>query len=382
MDYIYIQNQEKLTQIIPTLSKADYLYIDLEFDKNHFRYGFNLCLMQLSDGENCYLIDPIDGVDVTSLFPILENPAIQKVSFAFGEDLRLLHHLGCFAKNILDLATVRILLNEEHVSLNKLISEITGEELPKSQQKSNWCLRPLSDQQLVYAALDVLYLPELKNTLIKRVIQEEKMAWVEQEIEALNQQNWGDENAYIAIPEKEKRDYTKREWMRYIALINFREEIAAKRNRPSYKIIDKSILTAIAKNPEKLAEWTSLKRIHPSLRKSEIKERLSKVIDGVNDKIEAEKIDKEAPARTTISHDEKIRLREKRNLVEKIKNDFYLPVKNSLSEKYGSNFANFVLSNRKIENIIKNEIELLPYQQELIENIAKELKLNIPKTSL
>lgn len=382
MDYIYIQDQEKLTQIIPVLSRADYLYIDLEFDKNHFRYGFNLCLMQLSDGKNCYLIDPIDGVNIETLFPVLENPAIQKVSFAFGEDLRLLHHLGCFAKNILDLATVRLLLNEEHVSLNKLISEITGEELPKSQQKSNWCLRPLSDQQLTYAALDVLHLPELKDTLLTEVAKQGKTTWVEQEIEALNQQNWGEESTYIAIPEKEKRDFTKREWLRYIALINFREELAAKRNRPSYKIIDKSILVMIAKNPEKLAEWTTLKRMHPALRNNEVKERISKVIDKVNDKIKDENISKDEPARSTISHDEKVRLREKRNLVEKVKNEFYLPVKNILSEKHGSNFANFVLSNRKMESVIKNEIELLSYQQEIIKEIAQELNLRVPKTSL
>ena len=55
----YIDHQESFEKTIAVLASKKTIFIDLEFDKNHFRYGFNLCLMQIFDGENIYLIDPL-----------------------------------------------------------------------------------------------------------------------------------------------------------------------------------------------------------------------------------------------------------------------------------------------------------------------------------
>jgi len=139
----YIDDQNSFKEAISKLALSDKLYIDLEFDKNHYRYGFNLCLMQVFDGNTCYLIDPLGNLNIESIFPILENPKIEKVCFAFGEDIRLLHHIGCQPKNVLDLAVVRTLLNKPTLSLSNSLVEELGLEAQSSQQKSNWFARPL-----------------------------------------------------------------------------------------------------------------------------------------------------------------------------------------------------------------------------------------------
>jgi len=161
-----ITHQEELESITENLSNVSRIAADLEFDKNYYRYGFNLCLVQLFDGENCYLVDPLsDDLNIKSIFPVLEDPEIEIITFAFGEDLRLLHSLGCFPKNIYDIDIATSLLNYEPGSLTKLLDEAIDVDTGKSSQTSNWFQRPLTDQQKKYAAHDVLHLFDLKDKL-------------------------------------------------------------------------------------------------------------------------------------------------------------------------------------------------------------------------
>src|SRR5690554_2430340 len=174
----YINDKEGFEKTVAILSSKEAIYIDLEFDKNHFRYGFNLCLMQIFDGETCYLIDPLPDLSIEPIFPVLEDKNIQIVCFAFNEDMRLLHYLGARPNNILDLAIATRLLNYNTLSLNNTLAVFLEDEKyiteKTSQQKSNWFQRPLTDQQKQYAAEDVLYLPNLKLTLLKHIEQEHK----------------------------------------------------------------------------------------------------------------------------------------------------------------------------------------------------------------
>lgn len=162
-----ITEEKDLQQLASTLSQRSEFAIDLEFDRNRYRYGFDMCLMQIYDGENCYLVDPLSGnLNIKTIFPPIEDPNIQKIVFAFGEDLRLFHSLGCFPKNLYDLDAATSLLNFEPASLTNLIKEVLDVEVNSSSQQSNWYKRPLSEDQKHYAADDVLYLLDFKKNWI------------------------------------------------------------------------------------------------------------------------------------------------------------------------------------------------------------------------
>ena len=89
MNIQYIDDNSALQDVVIEISKADEFAIDLEFDRNRYRYGFNMCLMQVYDGNDCYVIDPLSSnIDIQGIFPVIEDPEIQKVVFAFGEDLQ------------------------------------------------------------------------------------------------------------------------------------------------------------------------------------------------------------------------------------------------------------------------------------------------------
>lgn len=376
LNYQYIKTEEALNTVISKLSLKNTVYVDFEFDKNHFLYGFNICLIQISDGKTIYLIDPVRIKNIDNLLTVFSNDEIQKVSFAFGEDLRLLHHLGCIPKNILDLATARTLLNLPHVSLNSIIEEMTGKALPKSQQKSNWCERPLSEEQLKYAALDVEFLPALSNMLMQSIEKEHRTEWIQQEIEALNNLNFGANADPKGALDKEKKFFTKREWLRYEVLMDFREKEAEKLNRPTYKVLNKKWVEDLSKNPGLINQWPPKTSIHPKLRSANTKEAISSMLENIEQQIRREGISSAEGARSPLSLSEKQRKSKLRTEVDKIKNNFYDPIKNSIKEDYGEHIANYLLSNRKIVNIIKKESHLLPYQQDLINFYAQKLNLN------
>lgn len=375
INYKLITTKDELNQAINHLSKQDSLYLDLEFDKNHFTYGFNLCLMQIASEDECYLIDPQADLDIESIFPILTDSKIRKYTYAFSEDIRLLHHLGCMIQNTADLATARILLNYNHVSLNNLIEEMTGITFGKSHQKSNWEKRPLTEDQLKYAAVDVVFLPQIAQNTIKELEKAGRLEWFEDEVSYLDSSDYSDSSHFITVKESEKKSYTKREWMRYIALLNFREELAKEINRPGYRVLDKRLLELLAKKPDQISEWPNFKmNIHRQIKNNATKQKIEELFAKLEEQFVTDEISENIPAREQLSKIEKIKRSEQRASFNRKKEEYFQPLKEKIKEKYGENLANYLLSNRMVIRYFYEGIPSLPYQKKIFEEEMGEWK--------
>jgi len=375
----YIDDESSFQEALSKLELAKKLYIDLEFDKNHFRYGFNLCLMQVFDGEVCYLIDPLGNLKIESIFPVLENPEIEKVCFAFGEDIRLLHHIGCKPKNVLDLAVVRTLLNKPTLSLSNSLVEALGLEAQSSQQKSNWFARPLTAEQIQYAAEDVLDLPKLRGVLMNELEKMGRTEWMEQEQEYFESEDWTVGAEPEIVPFKDRKQLTMREWIRYSSIMEYRDYLSSKLNRPSYKVIDKNIFLDIAKNPNKIENWKNLKGVHPKLRNDKVQTKLDALLKESEVIIKEEKISKEQSSRPSFTTEQKMRNAQIRQEIEHAKNTIFLPIKELLKKEYGEHIANYLLSNRKIVGIVSGNISLLDYQKQLLNHYKSQLNISNAK---
>ena len=89
---------------------------------------------------------------------------IVKILHAADNDIRLLKRDYKFNfKNIFDTHRAALLLGFQQLSLEKMIKEFVGVDLKKNKkiQRSRWDNRPLTEEQLEYAAQDVIYLPAL-----------------------------------------------------------------------------------------------------------------------------------------------------------------------------------------------------------------------------
>ena len=375
----YIDDELSFKEALSKLELSDKLYIDLEFDKNHYRYGFNLCLMQVYDGKTCYLIDPLGSLKIDSIFPILENPEIEKVCFAFGEDIRLLHHIGCQPKNVLDLAVVRTLLNKPTLSLSNSLVEELGLEAQSSQQKSNWFARPLTAEQIQYAAEDVFDLPKLRDVLMAELEKMGRTEWMEQEQQQFESEDWTIGAEPEIVPFKDRKQLTMREWIRYSILMEYRDYLSSKLNRPSYKVIDKNIFIDLAKNPEKVNRWTTIKRVHPKIRNEKVETKLKSLLAEAEKTIQEENIKKDQSSRPPITSEQKMRNAQVRKEIEHAKNNVFLPIKELLKKEYGEHFSNYLLSNRRIVGIISGNIKLLDYQKRLLTQYKNALNISDSK---
>lgn len=375
MDFLLIDNLSSFQQALRKIRKSKRIYLDLEFDKNHFRYGFNLCLMQLFDGERCYLIDPLSGINIADIFPILEDESIEIVTFAFSEDLRLFHSLGCFPNRIIDISIAIRLLNFPPISLENLLIERLNIPSKKSQQKSNWFERPLKEEQLIYAAEDVIYLPELWELISKELEKENRMNWLQDEIAFLETQNWQQEESKVVVPSKEMKYFTKQEWLRYSNLFLYRDEKAKKLNRPSFKVIDKTIIEKLARKEITPHQILEEKRIHPALKTSQVEREIDALLSKTEKEIKSKKIAPNTPSRPPLKGQEKLELRKKRNWVNHTKSTILIPIKNWLIDHYGEHLANFVLSNRKMDGLLYGNVVLLDYQYKMIKEAAEFLEI-------
>ncbi|GAB5408785.1 MAG: hypothetical protein BalsKO_11500 [Balneolaceae bacterium] len=377
MAFTYISTSDQLENCIFHLTKKNEIAIDLEFDKNRFRYGFNLCLMQIYSGEECFLIDPLaEEIDIKLIFPILENPAILKIAFSFGEDIRLLHLLGCKPKGLYDLSIASALLDYPPTSLTNLVMDVLGIDVGKSSQQSNWFDRPLSDDQLTYAANDVLFLLDLKNVLSSKITENSIENWIEQENRAFESADYATEDHNAFLKEKDKGDLTQFEWNLFSKLMEFREKKAKEMNKPSYHIIDKEYLKGVAQHPKRINDWQKIRSNHRKLKNGTVHNEVMDLLSVAIDKAEELNISKTKKASNSFTKEEYNAFKQIQRRAEKAKKECFRFIQIEMEKELGKNTQTYILNNRLIKELVGgDQSNYLPYKKSLIENCAKKLDL-------
>lgn len=129
-----------------------------------YRYSSRAYLVQVRRvGAGTALIDPTTVADLTEL-----NAAIgdgEWILHAATQDLACLADVGMRPRRLFDTEVAARLLGREKVSLAGLVASELGYSLAKGHGAADWSLRPLTSEQLHYAALDVEPLAELRDIL-------------------------------------------------------------------------------------------------------------------------------------------------------------------------------------------------------------------------
>lgn len=129
-----------------------------------------LCLVQMSGGDGvCHLVQiPRGHTDAPNLKALLADPAVLKIfHFARFDVAALLNHFGVATAPVwcTKIASRLVRTMTDRHGLKDLCKEIVGVDISKHQQSSDWGALELNDDQLLYAATDVLYLHEIKAAL-------------------------------------------------------------------------------------------------------------------------------------------------------------------------------------------------------------------------
>jgi ribonuclease D len=150
-----------------------------------FRYSQRAYLVQLRRaGAGTALVDPIPlGGDLSPLAPALTGP--QWVLHAASQDLPCLAEVGLAPASLFDTELAGRLAGLPRVGLGPLVENLLGLRLEKGHGAADWSRRPLPEDWLVYAALDVEVLVELRDVLADLLERQGKLEWARQEFDVL-----------------------------------------------------------------------------------------------------------------------------------------------------------------------------------------------------
>ncbi len=176
MNYQLITTNDALEQVCLHARAHSQIALDTEFVRTRTYYP-QLGLIQLFDGETLTLIDPLPITAWQPFIDLLTNPDVVKFLHAGSEDLEVF--LNAFGVMPVPLIDTQILAAFSGRPLScgfaRLVQETTGVELDKSESRTDWIARPLSEKQCVYAAADVWYLLPLAKQLMRET---EEAGWM------------------------------------------------------------------------------------------------------------------------------------------------------------------------------------------------------------
>ena len=143
-----------------------------------------LCLVQLSSGDGTAHLVQLDGRDFSApnLKALLTDKAVLKIFHFARFDIAVLEkYLGVVTTPIYCTKIVSKLVRTytDRHGLKDLVAELAGVELSKQQQSSDWAAGELSQQQLAYAASDVLHLHAVKAKLDAMLARDGRQAYAE-----------------------------------------------------------------------------------------------------------------------------------------------------------------------------------------------------------
>ncbi|MES2734036.1 MAG: ribonuclease D [Bacteroidota bacterium] len=373
MKTLLVASPADFDRAIQYLKGSQEIAIDLEFDNNRYTYGLNLCLIQIADRSHCFIIDPVAIRQLRPLWDILENPQITKIFHCANSDILLLKMLGCQPRNILDTEVAVKILNYQKTSLAQALLVNLGLDLDKSLQVSNWNTRPLTPEQLLYAAADVIYLHDLKDRLLVELQQLQRLHWLEEECRLLELiENRDNPDPHMKL--RETNRLTAYQQFVLKALFSFRDELGRQFNKPSAFIIPNDTLVALAVKPvTNLDEWSSLKGFFRQIKDRHYFQRFQKTIQDARQLADEQNIPHRLPPsfrrpQSSLSEAEVERRRQIGTTLRK-----------ALLERYGEITASLVLGQTAINEFCQGGSLFIRknYALEIVRQLAEELNIDL-----
>ncbi|RQW63189.1 ribonuclease D [Vibrio viridaestus] len=171
MKYNIIKEVSQLEDVCTAARQQEAVMLDTEFVRIRTFFP-QLGLIQLYDGHQVSLIDPLALSDMTAFVQLLQDKSVMKVLHACGEDLEVFQNsFGCLPEPFVDTQIMAAFLGYGlSTGFATLVQDIVDLELDKSESRADWLARPLSDKQLDYAAGDVYYLQPIYDHLKQQIV--------------------------------------------------------------------------------------------------------------------------------------------------------------------------------------------------------------------
>ena len=225
-----------------------------------YRYGQRVYLVQLRRrGSRTWLVDPVPfDFDLSALQPVLSGA--EWVIHAASQDLPCLADAGLRPVTVFDTELAGRLLGHPRVGLGPMVESVLGFSMEKGHAAVDWSQRPLPDDWLRYAALDVEVLLELRDALHAELAAGEKLPWALEEFAHVaatagpvqRQDPWRRTSGIHRVRAPRQLAAVRELWLA-------RDRLARQRDlAPGRVLPDAAIVDAARSQPGSVAELTAL----------------------------------------------------------------------------------------------------------------------------
>lgn len=285
MQVHFIDNKDSLSTICEQFSHSEFLALDTEFVRQTTYYPI-LALIQICDGEQIAIIDPLAIDDLSPLMSVLYNKNITKAIHSARQDMEIFYYLNqSVPEALFDTQISAALLGYgEQIGYAALVKLLLNVELDKSQTRTDWLKRPLSQKQIDYAANDVRYLAQLYPVQKAKLQSLGRLGWLEKDFQFLSSND-----TYAPSPEtiwKKTRGINKLKKQKLAILKNLaalREKLAIKQNRPRRRVMTDDVLLELSMNPPaSLAELNNCQGLSQGFLQHNGKDLITGIEAGLN----------------------------------------------------------------------------------------------------
>jgi len=263
---ILLESLAQLEEAEKTWTNCNILGIDTEFVRER-TYRAELGLVQISDGETAWLLDPLAVKSYGPLLRMMEDPKILKLLHSGSEDIEVLQNsIGAIPEPLIDTQIACAMMGQPlQLGYHHTLRWLFDVDINKDQTRSNWCKRPLNERQLHYAAMDVVLLPEMLHTLRSKLEDTGRWSWLEEDVARMRRNALevvDPDYAYMRFSAIGRMDNATLQVLKYLA--RWREQTADERNRARGFVISDSAMLQLARTkPSTAQDLRSIDDIHP-----------------------------------------------------------------------------------------------------------------------
>jgi len=267
-DIQYIDTPDALRLFSEQISGADWIALDTEFLREKTYYP-KLCLLQIATTEVVACIDPIALDDLSPLLDVIFDARITKVMHAARQDLEILFNIqGSVPVPVFDTQIAALLLGyPDQIGYGNLVKETLGVSLEKKHTRADWSLRPLSKDQVQYAADDVVYLVDVYKHLLEKLNSLQRLEWLNGDFERLTSTDLyknDPDKAWFKVKGGKRLKGTSLSVLQAFAA--WREKTAQKKNIPKGWLMRDDVLIDLARlQPDSIPSLGTIRGIGEGL---------------------------------------------------------------------------------------------------------------------
>jgi ribonuclease D len=248
VDWRLVESDHELRQVLVDNAGPGVVAVDTEFMRRNTFFP-QVALVQLCFGDEAWLVDPLKISDPGLLADLLTDPEVTKVLHSASEDLEVFQHwLGVVPNPLFDTQRAAALVDRGFgMGYRALVHDICGVDLPKGETRSDWLQRPLTQSQCEYAAQDVAWLLQVYRELHGQCVEQGKVDWV--------LADGADAATSLASTSGEYHKKIRNGWKldsrqlaALVAVCEWREKVARRRDKPRNWIIDDNACLQLAQS--------------------------------------------------------------------------------------------------------------------------------------